>query len=212
MINFSFIRSFVTITSVGSFKATADKLFITQPAVSQHIKSLERNIGATLFERQGRKVFLTNAGKIFLPYAENILRQYQEAKACVTEKTNQFNGTIRIATIYSIGLYMLQPIIRQFLKKYPQVDIHLEYHQNAAIYEMILNRSIDFGLVAFPQKRKDIESDTFAKEDMVLIQSLQRPTIKKKRVSLAELNQKKIHCFRPQYPHPAGHQSFSKNQ
>ncbi|MEI7998084.1 MAG: LysR family transcriptional regulator [Candidatus Omnitrophota bacterium] len=192
MIHLSFIRSFVTVAQIGSFKATADKLFITQPAVSQHIQALEKNVGAKLFERQGKKVFLTDSGKIFLSYAENILNQYQEAKIQAKEAINQFNGTIRIATTYSIGLYKLQPIVRKFLKKYPQMDIHLEYHPNSLIYEMVLNHSVDFGLVAYPQKRKDIRAEIFAREDMALIQSSQRPIIKESPIPLSSLNQTKF--------------------
>jgi len=200
MINLSFIKSFVTLSKIGSFKATAQKLFITQPAVSQHIQSIEKNLNVKLFERQGKKVFLTTGGKIFLPYAENILQQYQEAKIQTSETTNQYNGIIRVATIYSIGLYKLQPLIREFLKKYPQVDIHLEYHQNSLIYEMIANRSIDFGLVAFPYKRKDIQFNIFAQEDMILVQSPQRRIFPKKNITLSLLDQKKFIILDPKTP------------
>ena len=180
MIDLSFIKSFVTITKTGSFRIAAERSHITQPAVSQHVKILERKMNTKLFERHGKKVSLTPAGKIFLPYAENILKQYEEAKMCVRETQNEFKGTIRIATIYSIGLYELRSVINTFFRKYPKIDLHFEYHHNTAIYEMVLNRTIDFGLVAFPQEKSGIVSNVFTEDKLVLVQSPDRRLIKKK--------------------------------
>lgn len=192
MINLAFIKTFVTVADTGSFSAAADKTFITQPAVSQHIRTLEKHLGVTLFERQGKKVYLSSAGRVFLPYASNILKQYEEAKVQVSESVNSYNGTIRIATIYSIGLHDLQPMVRKFMRKYPEVGIHLEYHQNSTIYELILKRSIDFGLVAYPQKGTGFKSEVFAKDKLVLVQSVNRPVFKKKRLVFSELNHMKF--------------------
>src|SRR3989338_1461221 len=156
MIDLSFIKSFVAITKTGSFRMAAERSNITQPAVSQHVKILERQMKTMLFERHGKKVSLTPAGKTFLPYAESILKQYEEAKMSVRETQNEFKGTIRIATIYSIGLYELRTVINRFLQKYPKINLHFEYQHNDAIYEMVMNRAIDFGLVAFPQEKAGI--------------------------------------------------------
>ena len=200
MIHLAFIQSFVMVVKTGSCKAAAEKLYITQPAVSNHIQTLEKEIGAVLFEGKGKKDHLTEAGKNFLPYAENILQQYQEAVELATRNIDQVTGTIRIATIYSIGLYQLQTIILKFLKKYPQVGIHLEYHPNAVIYEKILTRTIDFGFVAFPKKNKDMQTKVFDEEDFTLIQSTQHPVIKKSRLLLSELDQIKFVTLDPHTP------------
>ncbi len=189
MVDLFFIKSFVSVAKTGSFRITAERNFITQPAVSQHIRILEKKFGLSLFERQGKRISLTPAGRIFLTYAEDILKQYAEAKMRMQETVNHFNGTIHIATIYSIGLHELQPIVRRFLRKYPKVNIHLEYHPNNTIYEMILNRSIDFGLVAFPKKSASLISRTFDTNKLVLVQSPERPIISKRSISLKDLNQ-----------------------
>jgi LysR family transcriptional regulator, transcriptional activator of the cysJI operon len=200
MVHLSFIKSFVTVVDTGSCKAAAERLFITQPAVSNHIQTLEKNIGAVLFEGKGKKALLTKAGKTFLPYAENILQQYQEAKERATQDIDQVNGTIRIATIYSIGLYRLQSVILKFLKNHPQVNIHLEYHPNTDIYEKILSRKVDFALIAYPKKSRDILVKVFDEEEFVLIQSAQHPVIKKNRLSLADFNQIKFVTLDPHIP------------
>lgn len=200
MLDLFFIKTFVAITKTGSFQTAAARNHITQPAVSQHVQILEKRLDTKLFERNGKKATLTPAGKTFLPYAESILKQYEEAKMRVQEANNEFRGTIRIATIYSIGLYELQSTIKKFFKKYTEINLHLEYHQNAAIYEMILNRTVDFGLVAFPRKRTGIVSEIFVEDDLVFVQSPLRRAVAKRRVSLKDLDGVKFIAFSPATP------------
>jgi len=200
MVDLSVIRSFIAITKSGSFRIAAERNHITQPAVSQHIQILEKRMNATLFERHGKKTSLTPAGKIFLPYAESILKQYAEAKIHVQEANNEFRGTLRIATIYSIGLYELQPVINKFFRRYPKINLHLEYHSNAAIYEMVINQTIDFGLVAFPQEKAGIVSEVFVEDKLVLVQSPLHRTTEKKSIGLEGLNKVKFIGFSRQTP------------
>ncbi len=175
MVDLFFLKTFVAVAEHGSFRIAAERNFITQPAVSQHIRILEKKFDAVFFERQGKKITLTEAGRTFLPYAKGILRQYERAKDHVDETQKKHTGTIYLATIYSIGLHSLQPKLRLFLKKYPHVHLHLEYWHNNVIYERLLNRSIDFGLVAFPKKTPGLVRTIFAEEDLVLIQSADHP-------------------------------------
>ncbi len=199
MVDLFFIKTFVCAAQTGSFRVAAERNFITQPAVSQHIQVLEKIFGTKLFERRGKKISLTPNGQTFLPFAESLLKTYDEAKMILGETLNKYNGTIRIATIYSIGLHELQPIIRRFLNKYPQIDIQIDYCHNNAIYEMILHRTIDFGLVAYPKKMAGVVCEIFAEDDLILIQSRRHPMIKKS-ISLKELNQQKMITFSPQTP------------
>ncbi len=195
MVDLFYLKTFVAVTRTRSFRVAAERNFVSQPAVSQHIRVLEKKLGAALFERRGRNVVLTPAGETFLPYAENILKQYEEAQTRVRELDNKFGGTIRIATIYSVGLYELQPVIKQFLKKYPEVNLRVEYHQNAAIYEMVSSRVIDFGFVAFPQKRSGVVTQTFAQDELVLAQSPQQRAIPRKTIALKDLEGAKLIGF-----------------
>jgi len=211
MVDLFFLKTFASVAKFNSFRIAAERNFITQPAVSQHIRILEKKFGTKFFERQGKKISLTEAGKIFLPYAENILKQYEEAKLRVDETNNNHNGTIRIATIYSIGLHELQQKVRSFLRKYPQVHIHLEYGHNNTIHEMILNRIIDFGLVAFPKKIPGIISKNFSNDKLILVQSPQQKIFTTKKISLKAIHQKKFIGF--DFSTPTGkaiHQLFRK--
>lgn len=200
MLDLFYLKTFVAITKTRSFRLAAERNFITQPAVSQHIRILEKKLDTVLFERRGRNIVLTPAGEAFLPYAQNILKQYEEAQMRVRELNNHFSGMIRIATIYSIGLYELKPVVQKFLKKYPQVNLHLEYQPNAAIYEMVLNRTVDFGMVAFPQKRNGIVSQTFAQDELVLAQSPQQRIIRRKTTALKGLDGTRFIAFTSSTP------------
>jgi len=213
MVDLFFLKTFIAVAKFQSFRVAAERNFVTQPAVSQHIRILEKKFDCKLFERQGKKISLTEAGKTLIPYAENILKQYEEAKLRIGETNNKHNGTIRIATIYSIGFHELQKKVHSFLRKYPKINIHLEYCHNNAIYEMILNRTIDFGFVAFPKKTAGVVVRTFSSDKMILAQSSEHRVIPKKKTSLECLNRKKFIAF--SYSTPTGkaiHQLLRKNQ
>ncbi len=195
MIDLFYLKTFVAVTKTLSFRVAAERNFISQPAVSQHIRFIEKKLDVILFERRGKNVLLTPTGKAFLPYAENILKQYEDAKAHVWELENKFGGTIRVATIYSVGLYELKPVVQEFLKKYPQVNLHLEYQKSSAIYEMVSNRTVDFGMVAFPQKRSGVVTQTFGEDELVLAQSPQQRVIPRRTIALKELEGVKLIGF-----------------
>ena len=200
MVDLFVLKTFIEVARTHSFRLAAERNHITQPAVSQQIKLLEQKFNCTLFERKSKDVALTEAGLILFSYAERMLQQYQEAQDRINEMSNTFQGVIRIATIYSIGLYQLQPLVRRFLKKYPKVKIHLEYAQSPKIYEMVLNRKIDFGFVAYPKKVAGITQSIFATDQLKLVQSREYPTLHKKRVQPQDLNDQKFISFSSDIP------------
>ncbi|MBI2094722.1 MAG: LysR family transcriptional regulator [Candidatus Omnitrophica bacterium] len=200
MINLFFLKTFVDTAKTGSFHSAAQKNYVTQPAVTQHVKILEDKFGCKFFERQNKKIVLTPCGKTFLPYAENILKQYEESKMRLKEMKQQFTGMIRLATIYSIGLYELQPVVKHYLKKFPKIDIRLEYHPFEKIYEMTANRGVDFGFVAYPKKKYGIIHEVFDEEKLVLAQSSHHPVIRHKKIRLADLNKANFVAFAAHTP------------
>lgn len=200
MLNLFFLRTFVDTVRTGSVKASAHKNFVTQPAVTQHIRILEKHLECRLFERLSRKLTLTPSGRVFLDCAENLLRQYDESLTRLHEINDQFRGTLSIATIYSIGLYQLQPIVRAFLKKYPKINIRLEYHPFDVIYEKVASQTVDFGFVAYPKARPGIHADVFAQEHMVLAQSPHHRIFTGKRIALSQLHKARFVGFSAHMP------------
>ena len=200
MVNLFFIKTFVSVAKTGSCAIAAKENSITQPAVSQHIRLLEKKVGSTLFDRHVKKMCLTPDGKIFFSHAENILKEYEDAKIQILGQRNQFNCKIRIATIYSIGLHELPLIVKKFLNSYPEITIHLEYYHSKSIYEMVLDRKIDFGLVAYPKRAHGVNVTIFAEDKLVLVQSSYQPVFKKKIINLSDLHHVKFVAFSTDTP------------
>ena len=200
MVDLFFLKTFVTAARKKSFRIAAERNNITQPAVSQHIRTLERQFQCKLFQRQGQNISLTRAGELLLPYAENILHQYGEAKLRIQNIETQYIGTLRIATIYSIGLFELQPLIQRYLSKHPKVGVNLEYDQNQRIYEKLLNQKIDFGFVAYPKNTPGVDTHIFNSADLVCVQSSLKPVFSKKRLTLKDLHHKPFVTFSAKVP------------
>lgn len=202
MLNIFFLKTFVDVAKSGSASFAAQKNYVTQPAVTQHLQILESKLDCKLFERHKRKFELTPSGHALLHYAEIILRQFEEAKTRIGEINQRQSFNLRLGTIYSIGLYELQPLVKQFLKKFPETHIHLEYHPFHQIYDLVANRDIDFGFVAFPSAHpKGVSVEIFHKEKLVLIQSpMQRVFGKGSSVTFKDLNKAKFVSFSTDTP------------
>ncbi|MCA9405183.1 MAG: LysR family transcriptional regulator [Candidatus Omnitrophica bacterium] len=212
MVDLFFLKTFVSAARSKSFKTAAERNFITQPAVSQQMRALEKKLGGKLFQRQGKNIVLTSAGEILLPYAENILHQYTEAQSRIQKMESHYIGTIRTATIYSIGLYDLQPLVRRYLSKHPQVTIQLEYNQSRRIYEMVQNQRIDFGFVAYPKEMPGVQSTVFHNHKLVCVQSPHKRVFSKKTVTLKDLNEQPYITFSAKVPTGKAIDNFLKTK
>ncbi|MBF0503691.1 MAG: LysR family transcriptional regulator [Candidatus Omnitrophica bacterium] len=189
MVDLFFIKSFLAVAQTGSFRLAAQRNNITQPAVSQHIHILEQKLRCSLFERSSRKTILTPAGRVFLVFAQQMLDSYQNACTEIEKMNNLSVGTVRIASIYSIGLYQLKPLIQRLLKKYPKINIHLEYCHHSLVYQMVQDRSVDFGMVAFPKEIEGLQIKVFAHDQLTMVQSPKHRFFKKnEKITLNRLN------------------------
>jgi DNA-binding transcriptional LysR family regulator len=120
-----------------------------------------------------------------------MLDTYQNACTAIEKMDGLSIGPVRIASIYSIGLYQLKPFIQHFLKKYPKINVHLEYCHHSIVYQMVKDKLVDFGMVAFPKEIKGLKIKIFAHDQLALVQSPKHRTFKKnKKVPLKELNNK----------------------
>jgi DNA-binding transcriptional LysR family regulator len=129
-----------------------------------------------------------------------MLHSYDMLSSELLEMKKVVSGTIRISTIYSIGLHELPPYIKRFLHDFPSVNIRVEYRRSNLVYEDILHNSVDFGLVAFPVKMRQIESVAFHNDHLVLITNPQHPLAKKTEVSVSDLAGQKFIGFDPDIP------------
>src|SRR5438309_6844666 len=132
------LKVFCDLAETESFTKAAQINDVTQSAVSQQISSLERNFKSLLIERSKKRFRLTREGQVLYDYAKQIISIYDGLHSKLQEIKDIISGTIRIATIYSIGLHDLPPYIKKFLKAYPTVHVHVEYRRANQVYDDVL--------------------------------------------------------------------------
>jgi DNA-binding transcriptional LysR family regulator len=196
------LRIFVDLAETKSFSKTAERNFVSQSAVSQRIRALEREFGHTLVERgKGRPgATFTDAGARLLAGARDLLARADSLKREMAELSGEVAGTLRVATVYSIGLHALPASFSAFLAEYPQVNLHLEYLRTDRIYEALLSGAIDLGIVACPRATPQIEVVPLHEEPMVLIAPPDHPLAAQEAVSLADLQNAPFVAFDPDIP------------
>ena len=194
------LKMFCDLAETESFTKAAQINDVTQSAVSQQISSLERAFKSLLIERSKKKFRLTREGQVLYDYSKQIIQTYESLHNKLAELKDIISGTIRVATIYSIGLHDLPAYVKRFMKSYPTVNIHVEYRRANQVYEDVSSNVVDLGLVAYPVKDPKIEIIALRKDPLVLICHPQHPFAKLKTVRLKSLTDQKIIGFEPDIP------------
>lgn len=194
------LKVFCDLTETESFTKAAQINHITQSAVSQQVSSLERQFKALLIERSKKKFRLTREGELLYKASKEIVQTYERLHSQLQELRNIISGTVRVATIYSIGLHDLPPYIKRYLKNYPTVNVHVEYRRANQVYEDVVGNVVDLGLVAYPTRDPRLEIMPLRKEPMVLICHPEHPLAKNKTVKLSALSGQKFVAFEADIP------------
>lgn len=194
------LKVFCDLAETESFTKAAQINNVTQSAVSQQISSIERQFKSLLIERSKKKFRLTREGKMLYEFSKQIIQTYDSLHNKLQELNDIISGTIRVATIYSIGLHDLPPYIKRFLKSYPTVNVHVEYRRANQVYDDVLSNLVDLGLVAYPIRQGKLETVALRKDPLVLICHPQHPFAKSKSVKLKSLAGQKFIGFEPDIP------------
>ena len=193
-------KIFADLVETKSFSKSAKLNGITQSAVSQQARAMERHFKTLLIDRSQKQFQLTREGQRVYDAAKEMLHTYEKLLSELQEMKKVISGTIRISTIYSIGLHELPPFIKKFLHDFPSVNVRVEYRRSNLVYEDILHNSVDFGLVAFPIRQRQIEVLPFRNDHLVLITHPQHPLAKNAEVEVKDLTGQKFIGFDPDIP------------
>ena len=193
-------KIFADLVETKSFSKAAKLNGITQSAVSQQARSMERNFKTLMIDRSQKQFNLTREGQRIYEAAKEILHGYEKLQSELQEMKKVISGTIRISTIYSIGLHELPPYIKKFLHDFPSVNVRIEYRRSNLVYEDILHNSVDFGLVAFPQRTRQIEMIPFRNDRLILIANPNHPLANAGDVDIKTLAAHKFIGFDPDIP------------
>lgn len=193
-------KVFTDLVESESFSRAAKLNSITQSAVSQQLRGMEKHFKVLIVDRSQKQFRLTNEGKKLYSTAKELLGIYDTLNSELQEMRKEISGTIHISTVYSIGLHELPPYVKIFLAKYPEVNIRVEYRRANMVYEDILNNSIDLGLIAYPEKHKQLEVHPFKDDTLILVVSPEHPLANKEAIDIQELQGQKFIGFEPDIP------------
>jgi DNA-binding transcriptional LysR family regulator len=195
------LKTFCDLIETGSFSKAATLNFISQSAVSQQIQQLERRFDQQLIERGRRRgIVPTEAGRLLYLESKEILERFRAVEQSLRANSDVVTGTIRVATVYSVGLHELPSYIKLFIKEHPQVKVHIEYSRTDKIYEACLNNTIDFGIVALPLRQPNLAIIPFREDKLVVVCNPNHKLAERRRVSIKQLEGEDFIAFERDIP------------
>ncbi|MGB2942805.1 MAG: LysR family transcriptional regulator [Candidatus Macondimonas sp.] len=150
MMDLNALVAFVAVASEGSFSRAAANLYLTQPAISKRIAALEQDLGAPVFDRIGRGIALTEAGRALLPRARDILQGVDACRRVVADLSGTVSGPLKIGTSHHIGLRRLPPFLRRFARVYPEVDLDIRFMDSEQVCAAVADGMLELGVVTLP--------------------------------------------------------------
>lgn len=202
--NFQQLTTFCTVLAEGSMTAAAEKLSLTQPAVSQQIRNLEEEVGVELLVRGVRQVKPTLQGQILFDYAKRILHMTQQAQVAIQTMSQEVTGHLRVGTLNSIGLFMVSPIIGMFLKHNSKLKIKLVYGTGEKIISDMRNNLVDVVILPDLKTEFGIEFPDFEKRylfrDEIWLVGSGRDTTLPPSIEMHQIVGKPIIAFTDRYP------------
>ncbi|HVV56096.1 MAG TPA: LysR family transcriptional regulator [Mucilaginibacter sp.] len=181
------LEVFYTVAKRLSFTKAASELFITQPAVTKHIRELETKYQAKLFERNGNHVELTEAGQVLLKHAEKIFELYRNAEFGINALSQRQDGLIRLGASTTPTQYIIAPLLASFRSKFPQVQLSLITGNTEQVEKALLSKDIEIGIIEGYSKNTGISYHPFIKDEIVLVCGSRHPLAKRASLKPEEL-------------------------
>ncbi len=189
------LRVFCDLVESRSFSRAAVRNFITQSAVSQQVKNLESRFETQLLRRDGKSVTPTPAGRVLYERSRSILDSFEHMQLEMKSIGQDMAGSVRVATIYSVGLYEISVVVKTFLKIYPKVNLHVEFSQGSQVYEDCLRGALDLGIVTYPERRKGLRIISLPADKLVLICTPDHPLARRHQIDIGKLNGQNFVAF-----------------
>jgi DNA-binding transcriptional LysR family regulator len=171
MMTLAQLRTFLTAARHMSFSRAAEELHLTQPAVSAQIVALENALKTKLFDRSGRRLLLTDAGKLALSAADDILRRIDQFEGELADLLTPGAGTLKIGASHVVGIYLLPAILAEFRTKYPGAEVVVRVDTRHKVVEMVLRGELDLAVIAegAPESDERLATKPIARDRLVLI-------------------------------------------
>lgn len=181
------LRGFYEIVREQSFTRAAEKLFLTQPAISLQIKALETELQEMLLERNRRQIRLTPAGEILFLHARDIFARLEEAHSDIAALKSVLRGRLAIGTSDTNCTYILPGLLAEFRARHPEVELDIRNRMSPEVGNLVLNDEVEFGLATLPVKHRDLFGEALFERRDVLICPPDHALGKRKRVGLEQV-------------------------
>lgn len=188
------LDAFIAAADCGSFSRAADLLNVAQPSLSNRIQSLEREVGQSLFERMGRGVKLTDAGRAFLPYAQRVLRTLNDGLLVLEGTRDGTAGRLMIGTAPAVGTYVLPKLLKIFCDNREGVDVLVRTGHSDEVLQMVLDDDVQVGL-GRPINHPDVRTIVLYGDSLVLVVSSQHRYAKRGAVRVEDLAEESLILF-----------------
>lgn len=175
MLNLHELNVFVEAAQAENFSMAARRLYLSQPAVSLHVRNLERQFGVELFQRNGRAITLSAAGKALLPLAQHILREAKRLEETMAGLQGKVIGRLSIACSTTVGKYVLPRLVAGFRARYPDVAVEINVMSRRAAIERLLESRAEIAVVSACLNHHDLEFTAFLTDEVVLIVPPEHP-------------------------------------
>ncbi len=186
--DFEGLKAFLAVSEQNSFSRAAHKLHLTQPAVSKRVALLEGQLGTKLFDRIGRTVNLTEAGRALQPRATEILASVEDCKRCISNLAGDIGGNLSLATSHHIGLWRLPPILKAYSSRYPGVALDLHFMDSEVAHEEIVQGNLELGIITLaPVDHARLKSVPVWKDELVFVCAVDHPLARIKNLDIATL-------------------------
>ncbi len=182
------LQAFVAVAETGSFSRAAEQLFLTQSAMSKRILILEQQLDSRLFDRIGRTVGLTEAGRELLPRAHRILLELDDARRSLSNLSGEVSGTLTVAASHHISLHRLPPVLRQYISEFPEVTLDLRFDESEIAYDNVLKGNLEIALITLaPRPNASIHSRTVWRDNLNYVVAPDHPLAALRQVTLEQL-------------------------
>lgn len=196
------LRYVCAVSETGSFSRAAERCNVAQPSLSQQVLKLEEDLGAKLFDRLGRSVRLTEAGRVFLPHARSIMNEIETARSSVADKCTAARGSVAVGVIPTIAPYLMPRYTAAFTKKYPEAKLRILEETTPILLRSLRDLTIDLAILALPLRDKNLKMFPLRTEPLFAVLPRNHPRAAADSLAVKDLRGESFvmlrdgHCFR----------------